>query len=240
MERSTNISLSSIHDPLATLQVPATTQWVQYRVDLNTDTASHYYRIRHPSGTEYGTSRIVVKDIVFSPAVADVAITKEMVEHDPGYPSRTDPVTFTVSVTNVFAGAPASNISPKLVWRLNKGLVPGAWNTTYMPPIGGDQYQVTLPPLDPGDFQYYYRADFTGYAYTGPLYLTPNTTVDNLADFSNLLDANNQLVEGRSPAVLPDFPDSQFFDLSVNPPVNEFSGQATTNAFSYYSFEITE
>jgi len=67
-----------------------------------------------------------------------------------------------------------------------------------------------------------------------------HTTIDNLADFANWVDADNRIAESRSPAVLPDFPGSQFFDLSVNPPVNEFSGQATTNAFSYYSLEITE
>lgn len=240
IERSTSANPSTGNVVLQTIQVPTTTKWVQYRIDLNDVSGLNYYRIRHPSGSAYGAAYVNVKDIVLTPPVADVAITKEMVEHDPGYPTRTDPVTFTVSVTNVFAGAPASNISPKLVWRLNKGLVPGGWNTTYMPPIGGDQYQVTLPPLDPGDFQYYYRADFTGYAYTGNLYPTAGTVLLNPADFADWADADNNIAETRSPAVLPDFPGSQFFDLSVNPPVNEFSGQATTNAFSYYSFEITE
>ena len=183
----------------------------------------------------------MVKDIVFTPAVADVGISKAMVEHDPGYPSRTDPVTFTIGVTNAFAGAPAANIAPKLVWRLNKGLVPSAWNTTSMAPIGGNEYRVTLPPLDPGEFQYYYRVDFTGYAYTGPLYLTPNTTVDNLADFSTWLSGSNLVAETRSPAYYPDFPNSQLYSLAVDPPVciNDASElDEETNPFNYLGFTV--
>ena len=241
IERSTSSTFASNVELLDTLLVPTTTQWVQYRIDLNQDTASHYYRIRHPSGSVYGASRIELKDIVFTPAVADVGISKAMVEHDPGYPSRTDPVRFTIGVTNAFAGAPAANIAPKLIWRLNKGLVPSAWNTTSMAPIGGNEYQVTLPPLDPGEFQYYYRVDFTGYAYTGPIYPTVNTTVDNIADFSTWLSGSNLVAETRSPAYYPDFPNSQLYSLAVDPPVciNDASElDEETNPFNYLGFTV--
>lgn len=241
IDRSTNVNPLFAHDVIATVQVPTTPKWVLYRIDVNDDTASHYYRIRHPSGTEYGTSRIEIKDIVFTPAVADVTVTKAMVEHDPGYPSRTDPVTFTITAQSTYAGAPASNISPKLIWRLNKGLASGAWNTAYMASIGDDQYQVTLPPLDPGDFQYYYRVDFTGYAHTTDLYLTPNTTIINLNDFSKWKDANDRVAESRSPAYYPDFPNSHLYNLAVDPPVCLNDGSEWDEAlqpFDYLGFSI--
>ena len=243
LEKSTSTSPTANYTvaPRVTFLVPYSDNWTQYRVDLNADTASYCYRLRHPSGPTFGNDGIYVEDIVISPAAADVVITKDMVEHNPEYPSRDDPITFKIAVTNVYAGVPASNISPKLVWRLNKGLDVGVWTNTPMPSIGGNQYQVTLPALDPGEFQYYYRADFTGYAYTGPLYVTLSSPADNEADFSEVLQPTGKIAhERRTPAVFPDFPNSQFFDCSVLPPVNAFSGQPTTNAFDYLSFTITE
>ncbi|MGI5867835.1 MAG: hypothetical protein ACOX9C_00115 [Kiritimatiellia bacterium] len=238
IERSALPSFRSSHAEVETIQVPATTGWVQYRIDLN-DVSGFYYRVRHPSGAEYGDANIDIKDIVFSPPVPDVVITKSMMEHVPGYPSRSDPVTFTISVTNVFAAVPALNISPKLVWRLNKGLTPGVWNTTPMSPIGGDQYQVTLPPLDPGDFQYYYRADFTGYAYTGRIY-GPDTgstqdEIVNLDEFSKWIDNNDNIAETRFPAYYPDFTDSQLYDLGVDPPVCNNDGSVLDKVFEPFS-----
>ncbi len=233
VEKSAGSYTYSEHEILdnGVIEVPYTSNWIQYRIDIDSDTPA-YYRIRHPSGID--SDNIIIKDIVISAPAADVVISKEELEYSPGYPSRHDPVTFKVSVTNVLAGAPASNISPKLVWRLNEG----AWTQTPMPPIGGNQYEVTLPKMDPGDFEYYYRADFTGYAYTGPFYVTSGNPADNESDFSIWLDSSDNIAETKGPAYYPDFTNSQLYNLGVEPPLAINDGSELEDPFSYLSFNI--
>jgi len=230
IEKSTSANPNLPHTLVEQLDVPYTSNWIEFRVDLNDDTPA-YYRIRHPSGFDSNT--IIIQDIVVTAPTPDVVLFKDEVDYSPGYPSRTDPVTFTVSATNVYAGTPAENISPKLVWRLNAS----AWTTTPMAPVGGDQYQVTLPAMDPGEFEYYYRADFTGYSYTGPFYPTGGNPADNIGDFSLWLN-NNKIEEAKGPTYYPDFVNSHLYNLAVMPPVGIYNGAALQDPFDYLSFKI--
>ena len=109
-----------------------------------------------------------------------------------------------------------------------------------MPFLSNSVYQVTLPAMDPGDFEYYYRTDFTGYAYNGPLYPTVNTVVDNASDFSQWLK-NGTINEMKSPtyyAYYGDFSNSQLYNVSVKPPVCVNDSSVLTDDFDYLSFNI--
>lgn len=234
VEKSTAANHRTAHQTIETIQVPYSPNWTLFRIDINSDEAA-YYRIRHPSGVEDSEEdNIQIKDIVITPVAADVIMDKEPVEFTPGYPSRFDPVTFTISVTNKYELVPASDISPKLVWRLNRG----PWNTSAMTNTTGSNYSVTLPPMVPGRFEYYYRTDFTGYGYKAPIFSTPGATVANLDDYALWLDANGNINESLNPEYLPYFEHSQLYNLSVDPPQNMNDGSQLGSPFDYYEFTI--
>ncbi len=231
VEKSSNSGHTSTHTLIETLAVPYSSNWFQYKIDINSDSPA-WYRIRHPSGIE--SDNIRIKDIVISKPTADVALFKDEVDYSPGYPGRDDPVTFKISVTNVIAGAPAANISPKLVWRLNEG----SWTQTSMPWVAGNQYEVTLPKMNPGKFEYYYRSDFTGYAYTGLFYPTGGNPADNESDFAIWLDPSKKIAETKGPAYYPDFENSHLYNLGLEPPKAINGGSTAPDPFSYLSFNI--
>lgn len=223
------------------LTIPGSSGWMLIRVDVNDETGNNYYRIRRPKGPGHGSSAIYLQKLVVSPIAADVRIHKEMVEHDPGYPSRNDPITFKIQVQNVYTTSPAENISPKLMWRLNIGLTKGAWNTSPMDPIGDDFYQVQLPPQGAGEFEYYYRVDFTGYAYTCDVQPSGTSSLENLRTYSQWLDSNNQIREMKYPAYYPDFENSHLYDISQNPPRNINTNvplDIESNYFDYLRFTV--
>lgn len=107
---------------------------------------------------------------------------------------------------------------PKLIWRLNRGV----WNETDMANTTGDEYSATLPPMEAGKFEYFYRVDFAGYAYTGPIHYPPwnqnNTPVRNLDDFSKWIDADDHISMANSPEHLPYFDNSHLYKLKEEPP----------------------
>ena len=251
----TNYSIANTHTEVKTVVVPQSKgEWTQYKIELDPEiwSTARYLRIRHLAGTENGTLSISIRDIVITDIPADVKTRKSGADYDPGYPSRYEPTTFRVTTENVSSISPASNISPKLIWRLNNGV----WKTEPMRAATGvvqgepGLYEVTLPVLPTGKFEYYYKTDFTGYAYSGNFdVLFDGEKVKNIDDFSIWLDKSppqysiynpGRWTERRSPSYYPEIPNMQLYNYSVWPPKAIWDGTDTEigAAFSYLGFDI--
>lgn len=114
---------------------------------------------------------ICVMDVVITPPIPDVAVSRDELDYAPGFPNVRDPISFHVAVSNRWAAAPVSAITPRLVWRQNNGRTLGAWHETMMTNIlgrteqGDGTYACTLEPgsFHAGDFEYFYDVSFGGH-----------------------------------------------------------------------------
>ena len=135
-------------------------------------------RIRNKTPEEPGTMdrdtyvhAICVMDVVVTPPIPDVVVTRDELDYAPGFPSVRDPLSFHVAVSNRWACAPVANITPRLVWRQNAGRALGAWHETVMTNLAGRAeqgdgvYACTLEPgtFRAGEFEYFYDVSFGGY-----------------------------------------------------------------------------
>ena len=200
-----------------------------------TTSAQAYYRIRNntPSGgstsAELNSVAIDVCDIVLTPVIPDVRIYKDELDYAPGFPSIRDPIEFHIAVSNVFPSAPAANFAPVLYWRQN---AEDDWTPTPMTNVtgrthtGDGTYACILTPegngLSDGPFEYFYEVSFTGYTPTFPARKDrENDLLNNIVNYrfdwyqypylihtnawGLLTDANENINEGRSPALYPTF-----------------------------------
>ncbi len=170
-----------------------------------------------------GAAEMEIAGIIVSAPAADVLMTKNPLDYHPGYPSRWDPVKFSINVESAFTNYPAAAISPKLVWRLNSG----AWNESPMSRVGQTtEYTVELPALDPGRFEYFYRTDFEGYYY---VYVVDDLEeIANADEFALWLGSGTTISESCNPAYLPDYPESQLYDIKNDRP----------EGYEYNMFEV--
>ena len=165
---------------LATVKVPRPTagsEWHQYHVllqDYPTEEAdyAHYVIYNHTTPAAAGVGNIDftaidIQDIVLTPVIPDVIVTKDEADYAPGYPSLQDPIEFHIQVSNRWAAAPVKYITPKLVWRQEDG----DWTETIMTNRAGGTLQgdgtyacvLNKDDVYAGPFEYFYRVDFTGY-----------------------------------------------------------------------------
>ena len=204
------------------VQVPrarAYDQWQQFHLILQDNPGTNFvYRIRNKTMADNEAERTVqaidVCDIVLTPLIPDVAIVKDEMDYDPGYPSIQDPVTFRVSVSNLYAAAPAQHITPRIVWRQGEF---SAWHTNIMVHADVDggrtnqepgEFFVTLTPADglvDGPFEYFYTVSFTGYTPSFPALKYPTFDVlNNIRNFEYDWDDNKYLIHTNAWALLTD------------------------------------
>lgn len=203
IDKITGTSPNFTYTKVAEITVPRKTgtgsEWHQFHVilqDYPKGTADRaFYRIRNNTLAASASTKdrlavaIDIQDIVLTPIIPDVIVTKDEADYAPGYPSLQDPIEFHIQVSNRWAGAPAKYITPKLVWRQEDG----SWTETIMTnrqgrTVQGDgTYACVLDKDDvyAGPFEYFYRVDFTGY--------TPTFPAIRYATFAPL----NNIVNGR-------------------------------------------
>ena len=187
-----------VRTPIKTITIPARTSasdltWTQYQIVLQANTAGRLVfrnATMSDSSLTLNAEQIHITDIVIAPPQPDVKIMRFESDFEPGFPSVQDPVTFRCAVSNVFDIAPAQYITPKLVWRQNGG----DWNVTPMTNVLGrtvqesGEYAISLTEHVPGSFEYFFRADFTGYT---PSFEAVNPVIVSevsLVRFSNRAD----------------------------------------------------
>ncbi len=212
----------TIEFPVEVAEIGEVSPWKQFRIDVNLE---GNLRVRFRNDSNYGSgfdqsfedeNKIELADIVITPISPDVTVTKDPLDYAPGYPSINDPVSFRIHVTNKWESAPATNYSPKLVWRLDGG----KWNETIMTNTAGwkvqsdGTYACTLDNLPAGKFEYFHRVDFTGMAGTwkheSALYAdggvaSVSSGVANADDYTLWLRADGYVSESHCPAYGPDF-----------------------------------
>ena len=189
IDKITGTSQNFTYTKLAEIKVPRSTggsEWHQFHVILQDSygsvAESAYYRIRNNTKAASASDKdrlavgIDIQDIVFTPLIPDVIVTKDEADYAPGYPSLQDPVEFLSNdlVSNRWERAPAKYITPKLVWRQEDG----AWTETPMTnrlgrTVQGDGTYACVLDMEKdkiyaGPFEYFYRVDFTGYTPTFP------------------------------------------------------------------------
>ena len=217
-------------------------QWQQYRVNLqdvgkSTATPTPYWiRFRNatvaPDGEPLGNYQIHISDIVVGPKLPDVKIVRSARDYEPGYPSVQDPITFRVSIADVYSDAPSANATPWLVWRQEGG----AWNTTLMTNVlgrsvtGPGDYACTLTDHSWGSFEYFYEVGFTGYAPTFPADHWGREPA-NADAFRIYPDAAGTITESRAPAYWPDFRDTA--DGAVLPSGERRDPEPLYDAYAY-------
>lgn len=121
-------------------------------------------------------SQVDICNVVLTPLIPDVAIYKDEVDYAPGFPSVEDPIDFHVTVSNLYAAAPALYITPRLIWRQGET---DTWKTNVMVKAEGEEgaglsgqgegtYVCTLAKneFSDGPFEYYYKVSFGGYTPT--------------------------------------------------------------------------
>lgn len=228
IEKSPNIKATTVRTTVAELSVPALesgSDWIQFRVDIDDPTAAmwSFRNATDPdsdSDTDLDASSIAISDIVLVPPQPDVVITKDEVDYEPGYPSVQDPVTFHVTVAQKNANCPAENITPQLVWRQKIGLNWSGWNYTVLTNVAGralsgaGTYAATIASHVAGDFQYFYRVDFTGYSPVFQFHRNPEpnnwyTTINNLDDCRAFIKKDETQTESRTYAGVT-YPASQY------------------------------
>ena len=249
------------YQQLAELSVPAATggsEWHQFHLILqNLPDKESYYRIYNKtaaassSAADLKTAAIDIQDIVLTPIIPDVIVTKDEADYAPGYPSLQDPIEFHVAVSNRWAAAPAANFTPTLVWRQQED---DPWQTEPMTNrmgrtnTGDGVYACTLDAsqVDAGPFEYFYRVDFTGYTptFAASQYNTfplLNNVVNyrfgrgqypyliHTNDWALLTDANDNISERRSPAYKPDLYD-EFGGIQYATSLDVVPDTAATNA----------
>ncbi len=230
------------YEELATISVPPATEnyeWYQFHLIVQdspeSDPDKGYFRIRNKtlanSDSDRAKKAIDLCDIILTPPIPDVKIYKDEADYSPGYPSILDPIEFHISVSNLYASAPASNFTPRLVWRQKSGIDWDDWTPTPMTNLlgrtetGDGTYACVLTDADitDGAFEYYYEVGFTGYTPTFPYLVNPgHPKYNNIANdrfrwnespylvHTNeiallTMDLDGKLNEGRSPACYPDF-----------------------------------
>lgn len=130
---------------------------------------------------------ICVMDVVITPPIPDVAVSRDELDYAPGFPNVRDPISFHVAVSNRWDAAPVTAITPRLVWRQNLGRIVGAWHETVMTNTlgrteqGDGIYACTLEPgtFRAGEFEYFYDVSFGGYTPRFPAITRPNSTSFN-------------------------------------------------------------
>lgn len=208
------------------------TDFVQYAIPVRSDagelmTGSYRFRFRNLTvleDAEDTQSTIDITDIFFAPIVPDVEITKATMDYEPGYPSILDPITFRIDVANKHEAFPASNITPKLIWRQEGG----AWKTSVMTNIAdrtsgsSGTYAVTLTDHISGSFEYLYRVDFNGYSPTFKMSDDISSSpCSNIDDFSIFTRYDGYYPLDRSPEYHKNFIDH--YDNGRNPAYMPFA-----------------
>ena len=149
------------------------------------------------SDSDRDAARIDISDIALTPLIPDVRIVKAALDYDPGFPSVEDPVTFRISVSNLYEGARAEFITPRLVWRQGED---DEWKSPVMTNVRGREFQtegeyVCVLSADEsvdeehriadGPFEYFYEVSFTGYTPTFPAIQYPTGGGGNLNNVVN-------------------------------------------------------
>lgn len=217
--------------PITEVTVPRATgvaEWHQFHILLqdspaNATEQAHYVIYNNSVGIA-----IDLCDIVLTPVIPDVRIYKDELDYAPGFPSIKDPIEFHIAVSNVFPAAPAANFAPVLYWRQN---AEDDWTPTPMTNVtgrthtGDGTYACILTPegngLSDGPFEYFYEVSFSGYTPTFPARKNKGPLLNNVVNYrfdwyrypylihtnawGLLMDANENINEGRSPALYPTF-----------------------------------
>ena len=232
----TGRTIYSTPEEITRISIPVATgnyEWHQFHLILQDDTEMVVYRFRNKtladSDADRANKAIDICDIVLTPLIPDVAIYKDEADYSPGYPSILDPIEFHISVSNLYASAPATNFTPVLFWRQKSGVDWDDWTPTLMTNrlgrthTGDGTYACVLTDADitDGAFEYFYEVGFTGYTPTFPYLKFPdhgsyNNVVNDRFGWgvsylihtnalALLMDDQGNINEGRSPAYYPDF-----------------------------------
>ena len=159
-------------ETIQTIEIPARASlsdptWTQHHIVLQTGAEGriNFRNATRSTNADRENVQIRLTDIVVTPPKPDVKIHRLESDYEPGFPSVQDPVTFRCAVSNEYPAAAAGCLTPKLVWRQNGG----DWNVSAMTNVAGRAvqgdgvYAITLTEHVPGSFEYFFRADFTGY-----------------------------------------------------------------------------
>ena len=241
IDKITGSSPNFTYTTLATITVPRSaggSEWHQFHLILqdspNSTADRAYYRIRNNTLATSSLEKdrlavaIDIQDIVLTPVIPDVIVTKDEADYAPGYPSLQDPIEFHIQVSNRWAAAPVKYITPKLVWRQEDG----NWTETVMTNRAGGTlqsdgtYACVLDKDDvyAGPFEYFYRVDFTGYTPTFPaIHYATFGPLNNIVNgrygwgqyqylihtnaWALYTDENGNISEQRGPAFYPNFAD---------------------------------
>ncbi len=228
IESASKLADSNPRTVLADVQIPALesgSDWIQFRIEVANPAAGliAFRNMTDPdsdSDADLDASSIAISDIVLCPPEPGVTLVKDEIDYEPGYPSVQDPVSFRVTVAQKNANCHADNITPMLVWRQKNGLEWSGWNYTVLTNVAGrtlcdaGTYATTLTNHIAGDFQYFYRADFTGYAPVFQFNRNPEpnnafTTVNNLDACRAFVKKDETQTESRTYAGVT-YPASQY------------------------------
>ena len=135
-----------------------------YCRDENGNPAPKFIRIVRDTDGADESDYIFLRDLVVTPPAANMFAEIPSIIH-PGYPSKSDPVTFSATVANVYDAYPAVNPSVTMHHRRVSGSVAGAWESTKLASSDGTDFSTTLPAMNPGRFEYYLEVDFSGASY---------------------------------------------------------------------------
>ena len=135
----TGRTIYSTPEEITRISIPVATgnyEWHQFHLILQDDTEMVVYRFHNKtladSDADRANKAIDICDIVLTPLIPDVAIYKDEADYSPGYPSILDPIEFHISVSNLYASAPATNFTPVLFWRQKSGVDWDDWTPTLM------------------------------------------------------------------------------------------------------------
>ena len=227
------------YQELATVTIPRATsvyEWHQVHIvlqdeaDIHDESKCDDHMAQYVIYNDSPASPIDICDIVLTPLIPDVIVTKDEADYAPGYPSLQDPIEFHIAVSNRWALAPAANFTPVLMWRQQAD---DDWEPTPMTNrmgrtnTGDGVYACALDAskVDAGPFEYFYKVNFTGYTPTFAAIKHPQNDVVNHVinnrfgwgqypffihtnDWALLTDANGSVNESRSPAYKPDLYDT--------------------------------
>ncbi len=181
---ATTNGFETVWETLSVLDLATTNEFTRFRQTLNYR-GTIKLRLRrtgelNPAITSRDTAFIVVDNIRVSQTPSDVTVYKAECPFEPGYPNVNTGLSVRCYVSNADTNTPSDSRVVKCVnrWRFLNQLVQ-PWRTNLMTAVtgtgdgqgNGERFEVTLPPYsEPGDLEYYFVCDFSGYVYQSPDY----------------------------------------------------------------------
>ena len=144
---------------LVVLHSVQSTTWQWFSADIGVDGPCRVRIVRiHMLGVPF--AYVCLDDITISSPACDVGIGWEAPM--PLYPSISDDVVISCTITSAVPSALASNLMPELFYRHDEG----AWSSFSMELGAGDVWSATVPAVSADSLEYYVRCEFDGEFYT--------------------------------------------------------------------------